>query len=432
MTAETFRHTLERTLDRRMNSPAQGYWGDIVGVKAYEAGTAAHVAGIRAHGDTLSIRLTHVSGSFLARLAMPFSCAVPLDTPVDPKGVPTIPSAGPYYVASYQPGRRVLLKRNPNYHGPRPHRLDAIDVALNVNEAQAIKDVEAGKADYVTLFESPRSETARLAARYGPSSPLGHAGRQQYFLQPFLANQFLVLNTTRPLFASARMRRAVNFAVDRRALADAQTSFGRYVALPTDQYLPPGMNGFRDATIYPLDGPDVARARRLAGRQRRTAVLLTGNGVDTMARARILVRNLAAIGIHVRHKALSPDAFNARVAKKGEWDIAGGGWITDGYYDPFNFLNIFFDGNLRSTIGLGFAGILNDQVYNRRLEAAEKLTGPARYNTYARLDADLARTAAPFIATNTGSRQDFFSARMGCQQPLAGDSIDLAALCIQG
>jgi hypothetical protein len=71
-------------------------------------------------------------------------------------------------------------------------------------------------------------------------------------------------------------------------------------------------------------------------------------------------------------------------------------------------------------------------VYNRRLEAAAELTGPARYSTYARLDADLARNAAPLIAWGNGSTQDFFSARMGCQQLLAGDRIDLAALCIRG
>ncbi len=302
---------------------------------------------------------------------------------------------------------------------------------MNVDEAQAIKDVEAGRADYMTLHDSPRSETARLAARYGPSSPLGRAGKQQYFLYPALANQFFVLNTTRPLFASARMRRAVNFAVNRRALADEQSSFGPYVALPTDQYLPPGLAGFRDAHIYPLDHPDLARARRLAGTQSRTATLYTGKDPGSIARARILVGNLAAIGMHVHVKTFAPDVLYKKQSNPGAWDITTSGWITDGYYDPFDFLNIFFDGNLRSTVGLGVPGILNDPAYNRRLEAAERITGPARYSTYAKLDADLARNAAPFIATNTGSTQNLFSARMGCQQLLAGDRIDLAALCIR-
>jgi peptide/nickel transport system substrate-binding protein len=59
-----------------------------------------------------------------------------------------------------------------------------------------------------------------------------------------------VLNVRRPLFHSAAMRRAVNYAFDRRALArqPVRASFGR----PTDQYLPPGMPGFRDQRVYPL------------------------------------------------------------------------------------------------------------------------------------------------------------------------------------
>ncbi len=106
VTAQTFKHALERSLDPRMYGPAPSVWGDIEGVKAYEAGTASDVAGIRVRGDTLAIHLTHVSGSFLSRLAMPFSCAVPLDTPVDPKGLPAIAAAGPYYIASYDPGHQ--------------------------------------------------------------------------------------------------------------------------------------------------------------------------------------------------------------------------------------------------------------------------------------------------------------------------------------
>jgi hypothetical protein len=67
----------------------------------------------------------------------------------------------------------------------------------------------------------------------------------------------------------------------------------------------------------------------------------------------------------------------------------------------------------------------------RRLDAAARLSGPARYAAYATLDADLAGKAAPMIAFGVQLTQDFFSARIGCQvfQPTYG--IDLAALCIK-
>src|SRR5205814_138035 len=124
VTAATFKYSIERSLDPRMNGFAPPYMSDIVGAKAFKAGKTRHVAGIRAHGNRLSIRLTGVSGSFLSRLAMPFFCAVPVGTPVNPNGLPAIPSAGPYYIASYQPNQQLVLRRNPNYRGTRPHRLD--------------------------------------------------------------------------------------------------------------------------------------------------------------------------------------------------------------------------------------------------------------------------------------------------------------------
>ena len=70
VTAATFKYSIERSVDSRMNGTAPAYLGDIVGVKAFRAGKTRHIAGIRARGDTLTIRLTGVSGSFLSRIAV--------------------------------------------------------------------------------------------------------------------------------------------------------------------------------------------------------------------------------------------------------------------------------------------------------------------------------------------------------------------------
>ena len=68
----------------------------------------------------LEITLVDVAPDFVSRIAMPFFCAIPTDTPIDPRGVKSIPSAGPYYVDSWEPSRSLVLKRNPNYAGDRP------------------------------------------------------------------------------------------------------------------------------------------------------------------------------------------------------------------------------------------------------------------------------------------------------------------------
>src|SRR6266542_3754575 len=102
--------------------------------------SSAGLAGCRAS--------SRADGAFLANVASGLACAVPRDTPVDPHGINDIPSAGPYYISSYTPRQQLVLRRNPNYHGDRPRRLDQIVVAIGVDRSRALEEIEAGKADY--------------------------------------------------------------------------------------------------------------------------------------------------------------------------------------------------------------------------------------------------------------------------------------------
>ena len=237
VTAQTFKFAIERALSPRIpDGPARSFAGDIVGVQAYEAGSAKHISGISVRGNTLSIRLTRASPDIVSRLAQPLFCPVPLGTPVEPKGVSTVPSAGPYYVASYVPAQGAVLKRNPNYHGLRPHALDEIDYSVGIGPAQSVKEVEAGTADFWVNDRPSFGLLVRLAARYGPGSPAARAGHQQYFVRSALGIENLSLNTSRPLFADADLRKAVNYALDRRAIAQVYGSSAK----PTDSVSPAG------------------------------------------------------------------------------------------------------------------------------------------------------------------------------------------------
>ena len=419
VTARTFKYAIERSLSPTMKGSGQSYLSDVVGADAYVAGRAPHISGIVAQGDRLTVRLTTPVPDLPHRLALPFFCVVPLGTPLDPKGVRVIPSAGPYHVISYTPGQGVVLERNPNYAGSRPHRLDRIELTVGVAKQRTIAQVEAGTADYAFgLFGADRGTLARLAARYGPGSPTARRGSQQFFVNPTLALDFIVLNTQRPLFRDVRLRQAVNYAIDRRALT-------RIVGndQPTDQSLPPSMPGYREAQIYPFT-PALSDAKRLAGGQRRTAVLYACNASPCDRLAQIVKTNLGAIGIEVVIKAFPIEVIWESLAKPGEpFDLAFGAWVAD-YPDPAGFLD---------TLALGQAGIptFDDPTFRRKAEAVSGLSGPRRSLAAGALDVDTARNAAPWAAFGNTNAHDFFSARMGCQiyQPVYG--MDLAALCIR-
>ena len=428
VTAEAFERAIERVLHPRMGSLGVPLMGDIVGAEAYIAGRSGRLTGVRARGDTLVIELTKPVPDLLARLAAPYFCAVPPGTPITSEGIDALPSAGPYYIASYVPNRSLVLRRNPNYAGQRPQGLEQIEYEIGVPVESQIEEVEAGRADYVSgdslaSLGVPGDAVERLSERYGPAGEAALAGRQQLFTQPTLTTYFFVFNTTRGLFADARLRRAVNYAVDRPALAD-HTGLGER-GRPTDQYIPPGMPGFDDAAIYPLGGPDLATARRLAGRVNEDAVLYTCDLPGCTSHAEILRSNLRAIGIELDVRQFPVGILFARTVNPGEpFDLAYSNWFAD-YADPANFTNYLF-----GTEG-EFGSLYEDSEMERRLAAAAGQAGDARLRAYAELDVYLAHQAVPAVPFASGTVTHFLSARMDCQvlHPIYG--LDLAALCVR-
>jgi peptide/nickel transport system substrate-binding protein len=106
VTAQGMKYTIERTLSPHTESPAAGLVADLVGGRAYAEGRARHISGVSASGNKLTLRLIRPSASFLTRMALPFFCALPEGTPIDPEGLRKVPSAGPYYVSERTPKRR--------------------------------------------------------------------------------------------------------------------------------------------------------------------------------------------------------------------------------------------------------------------------------------------------------------------------------------
>lgn len=430
VTAQTFKYTLERTLNPRMKSGVTFDFTDIVGVSAYAAGNADHIAGIVARGDALTIRLLKPNADLLTRLAEAPMCAVPPDTPINPNGVNVIPMAGPYYVKSDSPGQGVVLLRNPNYHGGRPHHFARIEVRVGISTARAVAAIKAGAADYTTLLSSPGSGlsterlASQLAARYGSGSPAAKRGRQQYFINPLIQLDYFDFNTHRPLFANARMRQAVSYAIDRRALAALGDPYQLLPEHPTDHYLPPGMPGYIAVHVYPLTA-DPAKARALAGGRGRTAVLYTCNFAPCPQQAQILKSDLAAIGLRLKINEFPTSLLAAREARLGApFDLALNDWIAD-FPDPYAMLNQLVPAG-NSSLYPSF----DDPIWQRRLAAAQRLSGPERYLTYGKLDLELARNAAPLLAYGNLDNLDFFSSRVGCQT-YGVYGMDLAALCLR-
>src|SRR5439155_24525466 len=157
-----------------------------------------------ARGETLVIRLRAPEPDLPWLAAQ--SCAVPVGTPIVQDGlVDPVSSAGPYYLAAHTDSVAVL-KRNPNYGGSRPQHADAIVFEFNVAPGQAAARIENGTLDYFA-----DSENATLT----PDTAAARAAGSRYRLTPSFRNEYLAFNVSRPLFRDIRMRRAVQYALDR-------------------------------------------------------------------------------------------------------------------------------------------------------------------------------------------------------------------------
>jgi ABC-type transport system substrate-binding protein/tRNA A-37 threonylcarbamoyl transferase component Bud32 len=428
VTAETFRRSIERELSPSNRfSPGPQFVSDIVGESAYRRGAAAHISGIAVRENRLSITLVKPAGDFQTRISMPAFCPVPHSIPA--RGYATAPpaSTGPYYVSSVQGDRTVLL-RNPNYHGSRPRHAARIVYTNDVPTPTAVSLANAGAIDLLpqdfdntTSFFDPGSV---LADRSGAGSAAARAGRQQYFLYPAPLLDYIVFNTTRPLFRDVRLRRAVNYAIDRRALAAA---FGD---APADQIVPPAVPGFPAGRAYPLKAPDLVTARKLAGQVSRHAVLYwCGSDARQRTLAHIVSSDLARIRISVSVTAVQSCPKNGRYdpqMQRADMILFSG--LQSEERDPAPFLDqaLASGGSFGSALG---PGSWTTASFRERLARAAVLRGPARIRGYVRVLDELTR-AAPFAVFGSFIWTEYFSPKVGCKVFQAEYGVvDLGALC---
>jgi ABC-type transport system substrate-binding protein len=420
VTAKSFSRAIERGLNPKMSSAAASFTSDIVGAKAVQAGKAASPSGVTANGYTLQVKLTKAAPDFLARMAMNFFCAIPPNLPIDPKGVDAPPSAGPYYVASREVNRTITLKRNPYYRGSRPHHLAEMRFTVNTNQQQSLLQVQKGEAD-IDLSGLPPASQADLAKRYG-------VNKGRYFVHPGLNVIYVALNTSRGLFKDAKLRKAVNYGLDRRAVI---RQGGFLAGSATDQILPPTMRGFRNAKIYPTGAPDLEKAKALAGSGGK-AVLYTDNSPVSTAQSEVVQAQMKQIGIEVDVKRFTFSVLTSKTGVRDEpYDMVMIGWFAD-YADPYDFINVLLSGKTIAPDNNVNTARFDDPTFNTRMDRAATLSGPARYAAYGKLDVDLIRLAAPWAPTYNNNVREFVSSRLGCylyHPVFAG--MDLAAACLK-
>jgi YVTN family beta-propeller protein len=307
---EDFRRALERDLKLGPNPQTGDYFANVIGGSACVHRSRCDLSRgvvVNDQANTVTFHLVAPNAEFLERLTLADADAVPAGTPDHDIGLHPIPATGPYEVATITPGE-VTMVRNPYFHewsrAARPDGYpDKMVIRIVKSTSAEVTAVEQDRAD-VAMDPPPADRLAELQTRFA----------SQLHVLTCLCNYSLIFNTRVPPFNDIRVRRALNYAVDRAQVAglvgpDAQ---------PTCQTLTPWFTGYRRYCPHTVDprqtgvwrAPDLTAAQRLieASHTRGTPVTIWLTPGTPAAIGRYLVTLLDQLGYPARLRDVSTQA----------------------------------------------------------------------------------------------------------------------------
>jgi ABC-type oligopeptide transport system substrate-binding subunit len=403
--AADFVTAFNRDADPVMQSPMTIYMHDIVGADAAIDGKVKTISGVKALSPyVLQVKLLSPAPDFVSRMTMPFMCPLPPGTPHDSAGITNPPGSGPYYLSSVDLNRQVIIKRNPNYKGKRPHVVDQMVITVGTSLEACELQTEKNQLDYC-IDGIPPTAYKQLADKYG-------VNKQRLFIKTILGTRYYALNQLHAFKNNLQLRKAINYAVDRPALVRAA---GYLAGHRTDQILPPAMT--KDVAIYPIQGANPKVAKKLAAGHMPSGNHLTlydANAGAYVTRAQIFQYDMKQIGIDVTITQFSRTIEHGKCGTKSEnFDVCEENWIVD-YADPVTYFDPLLNGkNIHETQN-GNESYINDPKWNKAIDTANQLTGAARSAAYQALDINMTRQAAPWASFQNTNNRDFVSSSTGC------------------
>ncbi|CAB3848749.1 HTH-type transcriptional regulator SgrR [Achromobacter animicus] len=169
--------------------------------------------------------------------------------------------SGPYVLTEWSKGNRIVLTKNPNYWNPKAvGNVDRATYRFVAEPGTRLSGLRAGDFDFITnLLPEDTKRVAKAVTLKGTDLP------------------FVSLNALKGLTADVRVRQALNYAVDKEALAN--DLYGGYASVSHGQLLAPGWFGY-DASIkpYPYDPKRATELLKAAGAHGKSIDLYAPSG----------------------------------------------------------------------------------------------------------------------------------------------------------
>jgi peptide/nickel transport system substrate-binding protein len=231
--------------------------------------------------------------------------------------IDTIASApigtGPFKFKEFRPGDRVELVKNPDYYVKGQPRLDGVLFRIIPESAAQVSAIETGEVDLIWNLPLEAVEQFKKNANVAIDSV------------PTSTWDGLIMNAAQKPFDDVRVRKAVELALDKKALVEVAL-YGQGTA--THTMISPA-SPYYDKDL-PIKGPDVGGARKLlaaAGFANGLDVTLyVPSGRPTRERLGIATKEfLKPAGINVDIQRVPWDKFIQEIEGKAAFS-------TDGFY----------------------------------------------------------------------------------------------------
>jgi peptide/nickel transport system substrate-binding protein/oligopeptide transport system substrate-binding protein len=294
----------------------------IKGAREFNAGTAKSIAGISVRDDsTLVVTLAEPLAIFLKMLAMPVAAVVPDTIPPNFGEHPI--GTGPWKLVEWKHDDYLLFAKNPSYFGGAP-KVDTLRARIIAEPSTGVAEFESGNVDILQIPETEARDWEEDESR-----------RPLLMSVPALQLVYIGINTTRGPLVDARVRQAINYAIDVDRIIERLIS-GR--GTKPAGVIPPALAGY-DSTRkgYPYDPAKAKQLLAAAGHAGGIDIeLWTSTRPIFLRIAETIQAYLAAVGVRV--KIVQRESAAARgAARKGQTDMILKDWYAD-YPDAEDFL----------------------------------------------------------------------------------------------
>lgn len=322
LSARTVLASWQRALAPATKSGAASFLFPIKGAKDFNGGTASSIAGLAAPNDsTVVVTLTEPLAIFIKMLAMPVAAIVPENPPADFGEHPI--GTGPWKLVEWKHDDYLLFAKNSAYYAGAP-KADTLRARIIAEPSTAVAEYESGNVDILQIPASEANDWMEDESR-----------RPMLKSTPALELVYVGINTTRGPLADARVRQAINYAIDVPRIIERLIG-GR--GTRAAGVVPPALAGY-DSTRkpYPYDPAKAKALLAAAGHPNGIDIELWVGMVPIYLRvAETMQAYLNAVGI--RTKIVQRESAAARgAARKGQTDMILKDWYAD-YPDAEDFL----------------------------------------------------------------------------------------------